>query len=105
MNGGTQFGFFLSGMNGIAVLVLGGFWFPPNPDSAPPPPPTFGMFVSCHGEGAPAPVVGLPSCGCGGAGARLAHVTFGLLVPFQCGKATAVTTAPLRAPNCVLHVE
>ena len=67
-------------------------------------PADFSMCVTCHGEGAIAPVVRLQTCGCAAAGLTIGAALVGLVQPFDCGEAEAVTTAPLQAPNCVLHV-
>lgn len=68
-------------------------------------PSDLGMCITCHGEGAPAPVVRLRTCGCAAAGLTIAAATVGFIRPFDCGEAEAATTLPLEAPNCVLHVK
>lgn len=67
-------------------------------------PSDLSMCVTCHGEDAPAPVVRLQTCGCAAAGLTLAAATVGFIRPFSCGEAQAVTTSPVQAPNCVLHI-
>ena len=63
-----------------------------------------GMCITCHGEDASAPLVRLRTCGCAAADLTIAFATVGFIRPFACGEAEAVTTAPLQAPNCVLHI-